>query len=348
MKTNNGMEELGYIDTGLYESFLYDGLEKNYGVENVDILNKVDNSGGNGLFAELGFSEEIPAPGWSLVEQLGWTPNVDTPSLEDIIDEACSPLSTVSGIGDTSFQDDLCLQSPLSDSGISCNSSNTNVELEELDTGTWEPNQLAGEIDWSAFQLLTEAQQELEENEASSHVLETLPQESESLPVEITQDSYLAPKVVAPENATPEEIVFDKEVHNDAIVSHIGVPVPVQNIEPAPKPVPPVVAKNQKIFIVKAIPVRQAPYTKSKPEKKQRSKEQKERKKNQNRDAALRYRNKKKEELDQLFDEAATIEKANKELNEKVTELTKEIDYLKSLMLDVIKAKLARSKAENS
>ncbi len=51
------MEELGYIDTGLCESFLYDGLEKNYGVENVDILNKVDDSGCNGLFAELGFSE---------------------------------------------------------------------------------------------------------------------------------------------------------------------------------------------------------------------------------------------------------------------------------------------------
>lgn len=110
---------------------------------------------------------------------------------------------------------------------------------------------------------------------------------------------------------------------------------------------PETVKTNQKIFIVKAEPVRSEPYPQKKPGKR-KTPEQRERKKNQNRDAALRYRSKKKDELQELFDEAAKLEEANKGLSDKVSSLTTEIDYLKSLMLDVIKAKLARSNSQQS
>ena len=110
---------------------------------------------------------------------------------------------------------------------------------------------------------------------------------------------------------------------------------------------PETVKTNQKIFIVKAEPVRSEPYPKKKPGKR-KTPEQRERKKNQNRDAALRYRSKKKDELQELFDEAAKLEETNEGLTDKVSSLTTEIDYLKSLMLDVIKAKLARSNSQQS
>lgn len=93
--------------------------------------------------------------------------------------------------------------------------------------------------------------------------------------------------------------------------------------------------------------VRSSPYPKTKPAKK-KSPEQKERKRCQNRNAASKYRNKKKDELGELFEEAQKLEETNKNLSDKVTSLTAEIDYLKGLMLDVIKAKLARSNSPSN
>jgi len=82
--------------------------------------------------------------------------------------------------------------------------------------------------------------------------------------------------------------------------------------------------------------VRYAPY------KKQKSPEQKQRKKSQNRTAATRYRVKKKDEFKLMSQEADQLETKNKELKGKVDGLKSEIDYLKNLMLDVIKARLAK------
>jgi len=79
-----------------------------------------------------------------------------------------------------------------------------------------------------------------------------------------------------------------------------------------------------------------------KPYKKQKTTEQKLRKKAQNRTAATRYRIKKKDELKVMTEEADKLEEKNKELKGKVDGLRNEIDYLKNLMLDVIKARLAK------
>ena len=131
------------------------------------------------------------------------------------------------------------------------------------------------------------------------------------------------------------------------------------------------VQKNQVMFVLKAEPVepkptqaivmdglgvvkggleeslRSTPYPKRRPSK-SKTPQQKEKKKHQNRNAASRYRNKKKDELNELFEEARSLEEANKTLGDKVDSLTKEIDYLKGLMLDVIKAKLSRTSSQKS
>ena len=83
--------------------------------------------------------------------------------------------------------------------------------------------------------------------------------------------------------------------------------------------------------------IRFSPYRKKTPE-------QKLRKKAQNRSAATKYRSKKKSEFDLIFAESDALEVKNSELREKVGGLKIEIDYLKNLMLDVIKARLGNGK----
>ena len=89
---------------------------------------------------------------------------------------------------------------------------------------------------------------------------------------------------------------------------------------------------------------RYKPYSK----KKQRTPEQKSRKMAQNRTAASRYRVKKKDELKIMTEEAEKLEVKNKDLKGKVDGLRNEIDYLKNLMLDVIKARLTKGATPDS
>ena len=84
-----------------------------------------------------------------------------------------------------------------------------------------------------------------------------------------------------------------------------------------------------------------APYPKEKPAK-VKSPQQKKRKREQNKDAATRYRIKKREEQELVEKELNGLEKDNVELKEKVTSLSKEIEYLKNLMLEVYKTKLQK------
>lgn len=70
-----------------------------------------------------------------------------------------------------------------------------------------------------------------------------------------------------------------------------------------------------------------------------KSTDRKQRKKQQNKDAALRYRMKKKEENSSITAECDELEEKNRQLKEKVDTMTREINYLKSLMAEVYKAK---------
>ena len=83
------------------------------------------------------------------------------------------------------------------------------------------------------------------------------------------------------------------------------------------------------------------PYPKEKPTK-IKSPQQKKRKREQNKDAATRYRVKKREEQELVQKELTGLEKDNVELKEQVTSLSKEIEYLKNLMLEVYKTKLQK------
>jgi len=76
--------------------------------------------------------------------------------------------------------------------------------------------------------------------------------------------------------------------------------------------------------------------------RKEKTAEQKSRKQGQNRTAAVRYRLKKKDEIEQAEKEADALEKKNGELRGKVKSLRHEINYLEKLMHDVIKARLNR------
>lgn len=73
-------------------------------------------------------------------------------------------------------------------------------------------------------------------------------------------------------------------------------------------------------------------------------KDKKLRKKVQNKSAALRYRQKKKSEQTILDEQFEALETRNKELKDKVSGMTQEINYLKTLMADVIKARQKRGR----
>lgn len=75
------------------------------------------------------------------------------------------------------------------------------------------------------------------------------------------------------------------------------------------------------------------PYTRLGPDDK------KSRKKEQNKNAATRYRLKKKAEIEEILSEEKDLEDHHKELDSKVVDLQREIKYLKGLMRDLFKAK---------
>lgn len=83
--------------------------------------------------------------------------------------------------------------------------------------------------------------------------------------------------------------------------------------------------------------VRSAPYSKRGP--KSHSSDKKQRKKQQNKDAALRYRQKKKDEGRSVVGECDQLETRNNELKDQVEGLSREIGYLKDLMTQVYRAK---------
>lgn len=67
------------------------------------------------------------------------------------------------------------------------------------------------------------------------------------------------------------------------------------------------------------------------------------RKKVQNKTAALKYRQKKRGETDTMFSECDVLEERNKHLKDKVETMTREIQYLKDLMAEVLIARQANT-----
>lgn len=78
---------------------------------------------------------------------------------------------------------------------------------------------------------------------------------------------------------------------------------------------------------------------KSKPYSRPAPEERKQRKKEQNKNAATRYRMKKKAEVEEVRNEEKKLEDRNKQLKEELDDINREVKYLKSLMRDVYRKK---------
>lgn len=77
----------------------------------------------------------------------------------------------------------------------------------------------------------------------------------------------------------------------------------------------------------------------SKPYSRTPTEEKKSRKKEQNKNAATRYRLKKKAEVEEILEEERNLMKQNEDLENKIGDVQREIKYLKGLMRDLFKAK---------
>jgi cyclic AMP-dependent transcription factor ATF-4 len=77
----------------------------------------------------------------------------------------------------------------------------------------------------------------------------------------------------------------------------------------------------------------------TKPYSRPGTEEKRMRKKEQNKNAATRYRQKKKAEIEEILSEERGLEERNAELQLKVGDLSREIKYLKGLMRDLFKAR---------
>lgn len=83
---------------------------------------------------------------------------------------------------------------------------------------------------------------------------------------------------------------------------------------------------------------RSKPYTREK-----QPTDTKERKKVQNKNAALKYRQKKRNEENDMYTECDQLEERNKQLKDKVESMSREIQYLKDLMAEVLVARQSKS-----
>ncbi|KAM8927209.1 cyclic AMP-dependent transcription factor ATF-5 [Pelodytes ibericus] len=70
--------------------------------------------------------------------------------------------------------------------------------------------------------------------------------------------------------------------------------------------------------------------------------DRKQKKRDQNKTAALRYRQRKRAEFDALDDECQSLEVRNRELKEKSDSIEREIQYVKDLLIEVYKARSQR------
>lgn len=77
----------------------------------------------------------------------------------------------------------------------------------------------------------------------------------------------------------------------------------------------------------------------AKPYSRTSTEDKKSRKKEQNKNAATRYRLKKKAEIEEILEEERKLQKKNEELENKIGDVQREIKYLKGLMRDLFKAK---------
>lgn len=104
-------------------------------------------------------------------------------------------------------------------------------------------------------------------------------------------------------------------------------------------------SKEENNTSIRATPYARTTSLKTTTKPKGKTPAQRQRKRVQNKDAATRYRVKKRSEQDKLFEVAEGIEQENSKLKDQVASISKEIEYLKNLMLEVYKTKKKKEQA---
>lgn len=141
---------------------------------------------------------------------------------------------------------------------------------------------------------------------------------------------------------SPESLSFPSSLAASPLPTY-STPSPADfNISPALSPTSSFVEYSSSPSFTSASPVDSPPAPKrsrSSPAKKSTRATRKERKKEQNKTAAIRYRQKKKEEADILFQRQQELERKNKRLHRQADSMLAEISYLKKLWQDVCSAK---------
>lgn len=224
-----------------------------------------------------------------------------------------------------------------------------------------EADWLTEKLDFSAFDhsVLTDTLQELTDIE-NSFCGSTLPEISNELLIPLMEEGLQDIPEDTP--ATPEQKVPEYQAMSPYSTGSVVSPGLASSIESNPASpysscstgsgestvtlidlLSDTPKKDETESLQKSTPKRPTPYTRSpektSPKPKVKSPAQKQRKRVQNKDAATRYRVKKRSQHDVLFQEAEEIEKENTVLKEQVASIGKEIEYLKNLMVEVCKNK---------
>ncbi|KAL4703289.1 hypothetical protein ACJJTC_015421 [Scirpophaga incertulas] len=141
---------------------------------------------------------------------------------------------------------------------------------------------------------------------------------------------------VPPVSSLPLE--YDTELQAvEELVRHRAAQLPspspfVDSASDSPRSTPPSSPRSSSTDEEWSGPSRPKPYSRTVDDRRSRKKEQ-------NKNAATRYRQKKKAEIEVLLNEEQALRQQNTELNDKCSDLQREIRYLKGLMRDLFKAK---------
>ncbi|XP_068618395.1 activating transcription factor of chaperone [Battus philenor] len=153
-----------------------------------------------------------------------------------------------------------------------------------------------------------------------------------SLPLPIPQEQW----PVANASALPAGYDCDLQAV-DELVRHRAAQLPSPqpsggSVCTSPRSSPPSSPRSSSTDEEWSAPSRSKPYSRNVDDRRSRKKEQ-------NKNAATRYRQKKKAEVEVLLNEEQTLRKRHTELGDKCSDLQREIRYIKGLMRDLLKAK---------
>ncbi|XP_026316688.1 activating transcription factor of chaperone isoform X2 [Hyposmocoma kahamanoa] len=143
--------------------------------------------------------------------------------------------------------------------------------------------------------------------------------------------------VVAPQVPPPPQALYDSELLAvEELVRHraaeLASPLPSGDSASASPGSSPPSSPRSSTDDEWTVPTRPKPYSRSTDDRRSRKKEQ-------NKNAATRYRQKKKAEIEVLICQEQSERQRNAELREKCSDVQREIRYIKGLMRDLFKAK---------